>query len=120
MSHLRKYIFLIDGLGALASAITIGLVLPIFNVGLPPEILIGLASLALLFSSYSLSCHFFKKSKKWLIPIIFANSIYSLSTMALVLHYFQQLSLFGRAHFALDIVIIVTLVTFEIKILRDP
>ena len=52
-----KRIFLIDGAGALVSTLALGLVLPAFqsHIGMPSEILYGLAAAPALFLIYDLS-----------------------------------------------------------------
>jgi hypothetical protein len=77
MNNARKFVFLIDGLGALVSALLLGVVLPFFqdHLGMPLPIFYGLAALAATFCIYSLSCFFLVRThqRKWLQAVMLAN-----------------------------------------------
>ena len=62
-SNPRK-LLLIDGIGALVSALFLGVILVKWNplIGMPIDVLYILAAIAGIFAVYSLSCHFFVKA----------------------------------------------------------
>jgi hypothetical protein len=112
-----KILFLIDGFGALASSVTIGVVLTKFQeyIGMPSNILCFLAVLAAILSAYSLSNFlFFSSSKPFRMKVIWvANLLYCLITGMFCLIYFPSLSKVGLTYFAVEIAIILSLVTIE-------
>lgn len=74
-----KTIFLFDGAGAVSSFLVTGLLLPLFSeaIGIPKNILYGLALFPLLYGVYSFSCYMLPARKPWtLLAIIFANAFY--------------------------------------------
>lgn len=109
-------LFLIDGIGALVSAVFLGVVLvrlePI--VGMPLYALYLLAFLALIFAAYSLSCYAFNQSnQKYLRFIALVNGSYCLLTLGLVIFYFKSLTYLGILYFGVEIIIILSLVRLE-------
>lgn len=109
-------LFLIDGIGALVSAFFLGIVLVKLEtlIGMPVNTLYLLASLALLFAGYSLSCYFSKSSNQLLLRIISViNCCYCILTLSLVIVHFQGLTLLGIAYFALEMLVIISLVRIE-------
>lgn len=112
-------LFLIDGLGALLSAILLGVVLVQFEAifGMPPNVLYGLAGIAGGFCIYSLSC-FLRKPENWrpyLKGIAIANLAYCALTAGLVVYFRQRLTGLGILYFVLEIAVIVGLSVFELK-----
>ncbi|MCF6348539.1 MAG: hypothetical protein L3J20_09610 [Flavobacteriaceae bacterium] len=79
-----KKLFLIDSLGAFITAFLLGVVLTRFEVvfGMPKTVLYYLSLIALIFSIYSICCHFLleKNWKPYLKGIIIANLTYCLIT----------------------------------------
>ena len=115
-----KQLFLIDGIGALLSAFFLGVVLVRFEafIGLPGQILRILALLPCLFAIYSFSCYFFRKGN-WsiLLSIIaIANLLYCVLTLGILIMYAESLTKLGWLYFLVEIVIIVILVTFELRV----
>ncbi len=117
----RTNIFLIDGIGAVISAILLGVVLPAFQVwiGMPIHILYLLATMALIFAAYSLSCFYIMKPVRlgWLKAILFANVFYCVVTGVAVIYFFDSLTGLGLTYFLLELAIILSLVIFERKLL---
>jgi hypothetical protein len=116
-----KNIFLIDGLGAFLSAISLFTILSCFNeyIRLPKATLSILSIIAILFCVYSLSC-FFHVNKNWhlyLLAIIIANLFYSFLTLGLVIYNYSEMTILGVSYFLLEIIIIGGIVFFEINIL---
>jgi len=92
-------LFLLDGLGAVVSALSLGLLLPYFNeyVGIPRQTLYTLAVPAVFFALYSLSCYF-AKVERWrlfLRGIAVANLLYCCVTIVLMLSHFITLTGWG-------------------------
>ena len=114
-----KKLFLIDSMGALVSAAMLGIVLPKFqsHIGMPLPTLRTLAILALLFFLYSMICYL-KFPIKWQVYLRFiavVNLLYCLLTGALVISFFENLTLLGKLYFIIEIAIILGLVLIELK-----
>ncbi len=112
-------IFLIDGIGASLSVLFLGLLLLTFEAyfGMPKNVLYGLATLASILAVYSLSCYFFKV-KNWrlfLKIVAFANLLYCCISLALMLYFYQKLTLLGLAYFLGEKIVVLILAGFEIK-----
>ena len=117
-----KRIFLIDGAGALVSTLALGLVLPAFqsHIGMPSEILYGLAAAPALFLIYDLSVVRWAKSglAPWLKGIIAGNTAYALASVILFVKHFDALTSLGLAYFVLELLVLAVLIAYEIKILQ--
>jgi hypothetical protein len=115
-----KLIFLIDGFGAILSMFLLGFVLIKLErvIGMPAQTLYILAGIAGIFSIYSFVCAF-RITKNWrtLLKIIaFGNLSYCLLTFSLLFYHQSQLTIFGIFYFLLEILVIVGLALFELKI----
>lgn len=115
-----KQIFLIDGFGALLSALLLGIVLVQFNdlIGMPFKVLYPLAAIALAFCMYSLACYMLvkKKAKPYLLLIAVLNLLYCLLTVTLVFFHHSALSVFGYLYFIGEIIIIAVLAYIELSV----
>jgi hypothetical protein len=114
-----KKLFLIDSIGALLSAILLGLVLARFEniFGMPPKTLYALSFIACIFSIYSFLC-FSGKIENWrpyLKIIAIANLLYCLLTIGLIIYFYQKLTVLGLIYFVLEIIIITILAMIELK-----
>jgi hypothetical protein len=116
-------IFLVDGLGALTSAVMLGVVLPLFEklIGMPNAILYALALIALCFAAYSLSCYFIIKPRagRWLKGIVLANFLYCLVTALLVAYFFEEMTTLGIGYFLVEIIIILSLAIYEKRLIDN-
>jgi len=115
----RKFL-LYDGCGALVTFFLLRFVLVWFQdyIGMPKEVLYALSVAPLIFAIYSFSAHFFAK-KNWsfyLRGIAFANLIYSLASISLVIANFSVLTKLGVLHFSVELIIILLLVMIEFRI----
>lgn len=114
-----KTIFLIDGMGALVSAILLGLVLAKLETffGLPKNVLHVLAGIALLLAVYSLSNAFIQPANpsKRLKLIAVANLLYCLLTIVLLLVFYPKLTMFDVFYFIGELLIILSLVFIELS-----
>ncbi len=114
-----KKIFFIDSIGALLSAIFLGLILPMFEdeLGIPQKVLIVLSLIAIIFSIHSFKC-FLSKKETWrynMKIIAFANFTYCCLTFAVIFHLFHNLTALGLLYFMLEIVLVTYLDLFEMK-----
>lgn len=114
-----KHLFLFDSLGALLSAILLGVILPSLQpfFGMPYNVLYGLAALAGLFAVYSFwNYRWFKENwRPYLRGIAIVNLLYCGLTAALVIYFRQELTKWGFLYFLLEMVVIFVLVMFEFK-----
>ena len=115
---IRK-IFLIDSIGALLSAVLLGLVFVHYHslIGMPIHILRVLAGVVVLFMIYSFSCYYINpvNAKTRLRTIAIANLLYCVTTLILMGVYFDELTLLGFTYFILEILVIAFLARFEFK-----
>lgn len=117
-----KNIFLLDGFGALLTALLLFFILRTFNhfFGLQKNTLLYLSLIAFIFSIYSINC-FFLVSNNWrsqLKIICIANILYCILTFGIILYYFQNISAFGIIYFLGEIMIIAGIVFLEIKTIK--
>ena len=114
-----KTIFLIDGMGALVSAVLLGLVLTRLETffGLPKNVLYVLAGIALLLAVYSLSNAFMQpiNPSRRLKLIAVANLLYCLLTVVLLFIFYPQLTIFDVFYFMGELLIILSLASLEMK-----
>ena len=113
----HKKIFLLDGLGALLSALILGFVLPYFQkyIGMPLDTLYLLMFLAVFFCFYSFNCYWRDVSNPLMCLglIVLGNSLYCLLTLFYTVYYFQSLTACGVLYFVVDVVVIAGLVAYE-------
>ena len=114
-----RTIFLIDGIGAIISAVMLGIVLPLLQdlIGMPTEVLYYLASAAVMFAIYSLSCAFIVPANwpTFLRIIAFVNLTYCVVSVGLVYYFYPQLTKLGIAYFAIEKLIVIYIVMMELK-----
>lgn len=120
MKHFFKpdKVFLIDGIGAVISALLLLLLIAPFEsfFGFPAFAAINLAALPVIFSIYSLSCYWSKpKSAIYLKIISIANLTYCLITVGLVIYYFTKITIFGIVYFLIEKMIVIPLAVWEWK-----
>ena len=116
MKITAKNAFLIDGVGALITGLSLSLLLTTFEsfFGMPKQTLWVLGAIAFVFAVYSLLCHFLKAElKPFLYVIMTANVLYCLTTSVLVVLNFESLTVFGIAYFVGEIIIVPGLVRAE-------
>lgn len=114
-----RTIFLIDGIGAIVSAIMLGIILPMLQdiIGMPTEVLYYLASAAVMFALYSLTCAVVVPTKwpTFLKIIAIVNLTYCIVSVGLVYYYFPQLTKLGIAYFTIEKLIVIYIVMMELK-----
>lgn len=109
-------------MGALVSWLFLGLLLPAYQplVGMPPEVLRGLALLALALCFYSLSRALFADlaSPHWLGLVIGANLSYCFLSATLLVLFWSLLEPLGIAYFLAEKFVVLGLVAIEVKVYR--
>jgi hypothetical protein len=114
-----KTIFLIDGIGALVSAILLGLVLTRLEAffGLPKNVLYVLSGIAVLLAVYSLAHAFMRTfdTSVRLKLIAVANLFYCVLTVVLLIAFYQQMTVYDLLYFVGELLIILSLAYFELK-----
>lgn len=114
-----KKLFLIDGLGALVSALLIGVVLTKIHehIGLPLPVLQFLAIPPVAFAVYSFN-YFLNVPSNWqlyLKIIATVNIAYCLLTSLVMFHYKESLTTLGLGYFVTEIMVVLILVAVEIQ-----
>lgn len=113
-----RKLLLIDGLGALFTAIMlfiISMLQPYF--GLPTQALNYLCGIAIVFSLYSLGSYAMVKNnyKPWLAVIAVANSLYCILTLVIIIIHFKTTTPLAVIYFLGETSIIALLVYIELK-----
>lgn len=115
-------LFLIDGIGALLSAILLWLVYYCRNIfAVPDSMYHQLIAFPVFFACYSLTCLLIKPRswKIFLAIVTVSNVLYAGYSLLLVSHYADQLTIYGIIYFLLEIVGIIALVYVEISFLKQ-
>jgi hypothetical protein len=112
-----KNMLLVDAIGALVSAVSLGVLLPYFQsfIGLPLHLLYVLAFIAVIFLIISLSSFFrgnceYQKRLKMMAKF---NLLYILLTWLLIILYFAEITNYGLLYFAAETIVVLVLVKFE-------
>ena len=112
-----RTLFVIDGAGALLSALLLGVVLPRFAsfFGMPREVLHLLAGFPVLFAGYDLFAYFraADRQARSLRLIALANWGYCLLSATMVVRHLEQLTGWGLAYFGLEILVVAALAAYE-------
>jgi len=118
-----KRLFLIDSLGAMLTAFSLGVVLTRFEhiFGMPRSVLYVLSLVACGFAVYSFCCYLFfnKNWRPFLTAIAIANLLYCCVTFVLVFYLGEKLTALGVGYFLLEIIVIVILVMIELKAVNN-
>lgn len=113
-----RSLFVIDGLGALVSAISLGLVLSnlVGIFGIPQETLYLLASFPVFFALFDLLSYRQKKGiRRNLRAIAWANLLYCGLSIVLSFYHFETITLWGWAYIIGEVLIVVFLALLELK-----
>ncbi|MDF3820790.1 hypothetical protein P3G55_12815 [Leptospira sp. 96542] len=117
-----RNIFLLDGIGALVSALSLLLIIAPFEVffGMPGEVVHKLAILAFVFCTYSVVCYILNpiQWRFFLKIIIISNTMYCLISLCLLVYFYNSITLFGYSYFIMEKLVILFLVYFEIQMGR--
>lgn len=113
-----KRLFLIDGLGALLTAFILFKILAGFEevFGMPQKVIYLLSLVPFIYAIYSFCCYFFIRTRwrVYLKAIAIANILYCWLTTALVVYFYQSLTVLGLTYFLSEVIIIVSLVRKEL------
>ena len=117
-----RTLFLVDGVGALITALLVGVVLPTLGerIGTPRPVLRALALTAAVFAAYSLTCAATRPTRwpGYLRGIALANAGYCLVTAALLIRFSATLHVLDWLYFVGEIVVVLALVTLELRVAR--
>jgi len=117
----QKNIFVIDAVGALLSAISLGIVLPVFHqwIGMPIATLYFLAALPIFFGFYDIICLYFVNYERtlWLRIILGLNSAYCILTLSLMCIHYEQLQPLGLAYFISELVVLIVLIRVQYRLI---
>lgn len=114
-----KNLFLIDGVGALVSAFFLGVILVRFEwfFGIPASILYYLAILPVFFAIYDFFSY--QKDNQQIAPylrgIAILNLLYCCLSIGLTIYHQETITIWGWLYILNEIIIIVSLVIFELK-----
>ncbi|QNR23856.1 hypothetical protein [Croceimicrobium hydrocarbonivorans] len=110
--------FLIDGLGAMASALLLGLLLPSFEefFGVPSDTLYCLASIPLFYAVYDWGVYLIKPKRiDWfLILIALLNLAYCGLSFKLIFQDLSSPTIYGKLYFGIEIGLVFILGCFEL------
>ena len=115
-----KKLFFIDGCGAFLSAFLLGIVLVRFEqyVGIPPATLYFLAAFPIMFTIYDwlsyLQSH--NKQPQLLRGIAIFNFFYCCLSIGVAFYHYDTLTVYGWIYFFIEIVIVMILANWELKI----
>ncbi len=126
-SHPRK-LFLLDALGAVTSAILLGIVLVKLEwiFGIPESTLYFLAFLPCLFAIYDLYCFFQISSRVgiFLKGLAIINLSYCCLSIGLATYHYEKITIWGWTYILLEILIVTLLAIIELKtanqLIRSP
>jgi FtsH-binding integral membrane protein len=117
-----RTLFLVDGAGALVTALTVGMVLPALGdyIGTPRPVLRALALTAAVFAAYSFTCAATRPTRwpGYLRGIALANAGYCVITAALLIRFGAALHVLDWLYFVGEIVVVGALVTVELRVAR--
>ncbi len=117
-----RTLFLLDGVGALVTALLVGVVLPRLGeyIGTPRPVLRALALTAAVFAAYSLACAALQPTRwpGYLRGIALANAGYCAVTAAVLIRFRATLHPLDWIYFAGEIVVVGALVTLELRVAR--
>jgi hypothetical protein len=112
-----RKLFLVDGIGALVTAISTGFLLPwcMPSVGVPLSVLKALAGVALLFPTFSLlSFYFFNlRWAKYLAMVAVANMVYCLVTLSVLFYFRESATAWALVYFLAEALVVAVLATHE-------
>lgn len=117
-----RTLFLLDGIGALVTALLVGVVLPMFGeyFAMPRPVLRALALMAVVLAAYSLTCAA-ARPKRWpryLRAVAFANATYCVVTAGCLFYFRAHLAMGDWFYFVGECAVLWALVTLELRVAR--
>lgn len=120
LSTQPRRVFLMDGLGAVVSALALGVGLPAVQplIGMPREVLLFLAAIPVGYAIYSFGCaaRLPVKWPSWLRGIAKLNAAYAGLSVALLAAHAAQIQPLGWAYFVGEILLLSGLAPLEWKV----
>ena len=117
LARTPRTLFFIDGVGALVTALLVGVVLPTIPeyVAMPRPVLRALALTALILAAYSLACVVLRPSRwpRYLRGIALANAAYCVATTVCLVYFRARLALGDWLYFVGEILVIGALAALE-------
>ena len=121
-TYLKK-LFLLDGFGAILSAVLLGVVLVKLEsfFGIPKSTLYFLAVLPCFFAVYDFYCYFKinKNLGQFLKGIAIINLIYCCLSLGLAFYHYQQITYLGWTYIIGEIIIVSIIAVIELKAVKD-
>ena len=121
-SHKRK-LFQIDGLGAVMSAVLLGIVLVNLEsiFGIPKSALYILAALPCIFAIYDIYCYYRieQNLELYLKAIAVANLLYCILSIGLAIYHRVSITILGWAYIIAEVIIICVLSYLELSVAID-
>ena len=115
----ERRLFLIDAVGALVSALMLGVALPLMQerIGLPRPVLLVLAAIALLLMAYSLAhtSGVLPARPARLRALIACNIAYGALTTVLLAAFASEVKALGFVYFIAELCVLSAIVWFEIR-----
>ncbi len=115
-----KRLFLLDAIGAIISAFLLGVALVYFETyfGIPKETLYVLATLPIFLAIYDLIIYFFVDSNLSLLLKIIAvtNLLYCMFSLGLAMFHFESITLLGWTYIIIEVLIVVLLACYELRV----
>ena len=113
---------LVDGLGGVATALMLCIVLPPFHeeIGLIRRTLVTLGLFGVVYGAFSLGCWRFVRVRwrRALAIIIGANAFYCLVSALVVVTHRDAMTTLGVSYFVIEIAVIAALIGLEIAVLK--
>jgi len=120
--QLVKRLFLLDGIGALISAVMLGVVLVHLQayVGIPATSLYFLAALPCVFAAFDFYCYLYVQQglASCLRTIAIVNLLYCVLSVGIALYHLEMITLLGWIYIIVEIIIVVALSLFELQVAR--
>lgn len=124
ISKKPRNVFLIDAYGAFLTTFFMGIFILFksqLQVGMPSKYLFILAFMAAIFCVYSFLCSYFVPDKwqLFLKIIVLSNSLYCFLIFGILLFFYNQLSVLELIYFSGELLILIFLILFELKVMRE-
>ncbi|MBE8719366.1 hypothetical protein C4F40_01305 [Sphingobacterium sp. Ka21] len=115
----RKYIFLIDAVGATVSILCLYLLYSFEELfGMPQRVTSIFIGIAIALSIYSFTCYFLhvRNWRLYLVIIAVLNIIYCIFTIFQIVQNSSSITLLGFIYFIVELLIILSVATYELKL----
>lgn len=117
-----QQVFLIDGIGAMLSAVLLWVIYSCKSIfTIPESMFLLLIFFPVLFACYSLGCAWVRpvKWKLFLSIVMTGNLLYIFYSLCLAILYFEELNIPGLIYFLSETFVILAVVYFEYLMMRE-